>query len=138
MIQFYDENVYKLIRKYTTSSQVAEDIYQNIFISVHKHIHSFEFRSTFSTWLYRIVLNQIFTTLKKEKKHQVDSDLSLIEFPSTPNTEMINEILYYANQLPEKQKAVFFLRYENDLKLSEVAEIMDVDIGTIKGYLSRK
>ena len=49
----------------------------------------------------------------------------------------LKDILSEAQKLPKKQKLVFFMRFQNDLKLDEIAKALSVDVGTVKGYLSR-
>ncbi len=107
-------------------------------MSAYKNINSFAFQSEFSTWLYRITVNSALSLIRKEKKHQHDDYAEMsIQSKDTNNSLLLNDIYGIAKTLPDRQRLVFFMRFQNDLKLSEIADALSVDLGTVKGYLSR-
>jgi RNA polymerase sigma-70 factor (ECF subfamily) len=113
-------------------------LYQDVFIKVHKHLADFKFESEFFTWLYRITVNVCLSHVKKRKRYASESIEDWeIGKDDDHRKIMIEEIEKEAEKLPEKQKMAFFLRFQNDLKIQEIANIMQIDEGTVKGYLSR-
>ena len=137
LVEHYDRQVFALISRFVNDNNLAKDVYQDVFLNIYKNIRHFSFKSDFYTWIYRITVNTALSFIKKEKKHlaeEVMEDSKKIDFKDKLEIE---DILTEANQLPEKQKIVFFMRFQNDLKISEIASALDLDIGTVKGYLSR-
>ena len=140
LVKLHDSQVFSLIMRYTNDKDVAHDIYQEVFMNVYKNIGSFSFKSEFFTWLYRITVNTSLSFIKKEKRHRhSDEEIeSTLEYSYSQDDSMfMYDLINEAHKLPEKQKMVFFLRFQNDLKINEIADIMNVDPGTVKGYLSR-
>ena len=108
-----------------------------MFINIFKNIKHFSFKSDFYTWIYRITVNTSLSFIRKEKKHMAEQINDDIQRTKQIDTIQIDEILHEAKHLPDKQRLVFFMRFQNDLKISEIADALKLDIGTVKGYLSR-
>lgn len=106
-------------------------------MNVYKNIQHFSFKSDFYTWVYRITVNTALSFIKKEKKHMTEEIMEDSKKTEFKDNLEIEDILEEAKQLPDKQRMVFFMRFQNDLKISEIADALDLDIGTVKGYLSR-
>lgn len=138
LVEHYDEKIFGLISRYAGHTELAKDIYQEVFFNVYKNLKSFTFKSDFYTWLYRITVNTALTAIQKEKKHlTVDIENSSASVLFNEDKFLLAEILEEAKSLPEKQRIVFFMRFQNDLKISEISDALNVDSGTVKGYLSR-
>ncbi|GAB1348799.1 RNA polymerase sigma factor RpoE [Ignavibacteriales bacterium] len=154
LIKKYDRKVITLALKYTRSEEDAKDIYQEVFIRVYKNISKFEFKSEFSTWLFRIATNVCLTHIEKNKKQQTvdllsndsmgdEDDSSTIELADNePNPEMalgnseLSEAIKKAVEtLSAKQKLVFTLKHYEGYKLKEIAEMTGLVEGTVKRYL---
>lgn len=136
----YDRQIYALIIRYTRDQDLANDIYQEIFMNVYKNLNSFAFKSEFYTWLYRVAANTALSYIKRETRfrHGDDNVDDMVEHSnSNEDTMLMYDLLNEAEKLPEKQKIVFFMRFQNDLKIDEIAEVLNIDSGTVKGYLSR-
>lgn len=138
LVRMFDRQILSLICRYFPDQNLASDVYQDTFISAYKNINSFQFKSEFSTWLYRIAVNTSISTLRKERKHR-HSDISELSIQSAEKDSkpLLDDIFSVAKKLPDQQRLVFIMRFQNDLKLSEIAEAMSVDLGTVKGYLFR-
>ena len=115
----------------------AEDALQEVFLSVHKSLSSFDARKgAFTTWLYRITFNYCLNDRRKQRHASLEdaSPMLAIDFPSTQLEE--EDLLWQATRsLSEKQKAVVILRYYWELPYSEIAFILDVPLGTVKSRL---
>ena len=139
IVKKFQERIYWQIRKIAKNHQDSEDILQNVFLKVWKGLPNFREDSNLYTWIYRITFNETHTFLAKEnKKKTVDLDPPLfdnlisIEGHSLSGEE-IEEILQKAlNELPEKQKMVFELKYFEELKFKEISELTGTSVGGLK------
>ena len=123
---------------------LAEDVLQDAFIKVFKSIDGFEFKSRFSTWLYRIVVNTSYNALKKEKPQvdieDVEKD-SLIE-PFTGGEALTltdqNKYIQQAFELLRPDEAlVLRLFYLSELSMNEIEEVTGFSLSKIKVDLHR-
>jgi len=154
LVKRYDRKVWQLAYSMVNHSEDAEDIYQEVFVRVYKNLAKFQFRSEFSTWLYRVVVNYCLNYQKRTKKQRTYSlqkeapgtgenwQTSLKGHEKDPearllNCELSSEIEHAIRQLSEKQKLVFELRHFHGHKLKEIAAIMSCSEGTVKNYLFR-
>ena len=150
----YDRHVLNIAYSFRNSEDDAKDIYQEVFIRVFKGLKNFQFRSEFSTWLYRITTNVCISYKRKEGRHNADSlDASvyedddssvklsdLIEGESvTDDLAISSDYSKYINRaldkLPAQQKMAFTLKYYQGYKVKEIADMMQCAEGTIKRYL---
>lgn len=136
----YKERLYWHIRKIVLTHDDADDALQNTFIKVWQNLNSFKGNAALFTWLYRIATNEALTLLKKKKKiHQLsisDEDYSYSDkLQSDPYFDG-NEIQLLLQKaialLPKRQKIVFNLKYFEELKYQEIAEILETSIGSLK------
>ena len=124
---------YKMLRNYDD----AKDMAQETFIKAYRKINKFAGRSKFSTWLYRIAVNNCLNYLKRQKPteelfEEITSsgkDDPVQKYKSKKFGEMIRAAVA---KLPEVQKAVFTLRTLQDLPYQEVSEILRKPVSTIK------
>jgi RNA polymerase sigma-70 factor (ECF subfamily) len=154
LVQKYDRKVFSIASMYVQSAEDAKDIYQEVFVRVYKGLRKFEFRSEFSTWLYKITTNVCLTHRTRNKKHAhaslddghddeeghgVQLKHSVVDDGSTDqmiaSLEISERVESALNTLSPRQKMVFTLRHYEGHKLKEIAEMMDCSEGTVKKYL---
>ena len=154
LIYRYDRNVLSLAYSYINDQDDAKDIYQEVFLRVFKSLKKFEFRSEFSTWLYRITVNVALTYRTKKSKYsyasldeeQTDTDgetrfaYEAIEDNSASDDRVIGSdisagIKEAIEKLSPQQKMVFSLKHFEEYKIKEIAEMMNISEGTVKNYL---
>lgn len=154
LIYKYDRNVLSIAYSFINSSEDAKDIYQEVFLRVFKGIKKFEFRSEFSTWLYRITANVCLTYNARKKKYAVasldeetfseDGDSQTLADTiagesntdeDTMNSEVSDHIEKGLEKLSPQQRLVFTMKHYRDYKIREIASIMNCAEGTIKNYL---
>lgn len=154
LIYKYDKNVLAIAYSYKNSGDDAKDIYQEVFMRVFRNLKSFEGKSEFSTWLHRITVNVCLTHYSKKKRNshisidQVIDDESenksylydtitddLSSDQQTLDEEISSNLSTIIDTLSGKQKMAVTLKYFNDLKIREIAQIMNCNEGTIKRYL---
>ena len=136
----YSERLYRHIIKMVNNHDDADDILQNTFIKVWRYLPDFREDSKLFTWLYRIATNEALTFLKKESIKRFFL-ISSSEAPSNHpggndpffNGDQIQLKLQQAiRKLPPKQRAVFNLKYFEELKYEEIAEILGGTVGSLK------
>lgn len=150
LIYRYDKMVLRMALKFTGDPDDAKDIYQEVFIRVYKSLSGFQFKSEFSTWLFRIVSNTCITFKRKFNKqnhislnNEDDSvylDTMSEDYENSPDKLMVNsevseKIDKALNTLSPNQKMSFLLKHYEGYKIREIAELMNCKEGTIKKYL---
>ncbi|WCN37905.1 sigma-70 family RNA polymerase sigma factor [Aneurinibacillus uraniidurans] len=130
------ENVYRLAFSYVKNAEDALDIVQD---SIHKALSSSETlksEGSMKGWFYRIVVNTSLDFLRKQGKIQPMDDKTL-EFHSPISEDAYHDIdLERAlDELPHAFRTVVILRYFEDLKIEEIAEVLDENISTVKTRL---
>lgn len=127
----------------STDGDFREDVEQEVLLSLYRNLNQFRFRSSFSTWLYRICRNKALDMVKKERRNKSNQDLSL-QLPSDENLENDylkkerKEKLFQAlSRLKEKERIIIVLKDLEDLPLNEVSAILKIPVGTVKSRLNR-
>jgi RNA polymerase sigma-70 factor (ECF subfamily) len=134
----YARRVFNIIVRIVKDRHLAEDIMQEVFVKVNKSINKFKFKSSFYTWLYRIAVNTALTFAKKKsKKKEAELKLDILSHNSSPEKKLDNEyvkrkIENAVNNLPEKQRMIFTLRFYEDLKYNDISKIMNVSENSCK------
>lgn len=139
IVKNYSEKTYWQVRRMVLDHDDANDVVQEIFIRVWKNIPKFKLESSISTWLHRISYNQTITFLQKNKKLQA---ISINQHPEVLNQlfssdyfdgkEIEKKLQQALLQLPQQQRLVFNYRYYEDLKFTEIANIMSLSLGGVK------
>ncbi|MGG6544786.1 UNVERIFIED_CONTAM: RNA polymerase sigma factor [Prevotella sp. 15_C9] len=139
LVEQYSNPLYWKIRSFVLSHEDADDILQNTFLKAWKSIGDFKSKSKLSTWLYRIAINESLDFLR-HKKHTASvgkDDMGNIMnklvadnyFDGDKSQALLQEAI---STLPEVQKTVFLLRYYDELKYSEIHELLGTSEGALK------
>ncbi|MCW8810529.1 MAG: sigma-70 family RNA polymerase sigma factor [Ignavibacteriaceae bacterium] len=153
LVYNYDKAVLSIAMRFVRDTDDAKDIYQEVFIRVFRSLKKFEFRSEFSTWLFRITTN-VCITFKSSKKEQVsvplqaefDEDnkefgkVELVSDEKSPEEESLSNDLQTfignaVDSLSERQRITFVLKHYEGYKIREIAEMLNCKEGTVKKYL---
>jgi len=140
IIKKYQEKLYWHIRRMVIDHEDANDVLQNMFIKVWKNLENFKEESQLYTWLYRIATNESLTFLEQQKKR---ASVSLSDVETNLENKIIADKNFDANrlewklqlaiqQLPEKQRTVFNLRYYDEMPYEEMSRILDTSEGALK------
>lgn len=124
---------YKMLRNYDDASDMA----QETFIKAYKKINKFQGKSKFTTWLYRIAVNNCLNYIKKQKPTEEIFEEIMSNGEDDPariykRKQIKERILEAVAKLPEVQKAVFTLRTLEDMPYQEVSDILKKPVSTIK------
>lgn len=140
LVSTHKERLYWHIRKMVLNHEDTDDILQNTFIKVFKHIDGFKGDSKLYSWMYRIATNESINFLNKKAK-QMHVDLQTLQEQSVENLKADNyfdgdEIQLKLQKaivsLPHKQQLVFNMRYFDELKYEEMSEILETSVGALK------
>ncbi|MEN8793045.1 MAG: sigma-70 family RNA polymerase sigma factor [Flavobacteriales bacterium] len=137
LVNKYQERVYWHIRKMVINHEDANDVTQNTFIKVWKGLPKFKKEANLFTWMYRIATNETLNFIKANKR-RVAQSIEDIQIENRKDDsffsgEEIEAKLYKAiGTLPDKQKLVFNMKYFEELKYREIAEILGGSVGSLK------
>lgn len=140
LISTHKERLYWHIRKIVLNHEDTDDILQNTFIKVFKHIDTFKGDSKLYSWMYRIATNESLSFLNKKAK-QMKTDLSDLQEQRVQNLkadvyfdgdEIQLKLQEAIISLPQKQQLVFNMRYFDDMKYEEISDILDTSVGALK------
>lgn len=140
LVKKYQQQLYWCIRRLVYDHEDAEDALQNTFLKVWNGISRFRGESGLYTWLYRIATNEALSLLKKNKRHR---EFSYDEASREINALVGNDQLYSGDEisnklqaailtLPPKQRVVFNMKYYDELKYDEMAEVLQTSSGALK------
>ncbi len=136
----YQERLYWHIRRLVHEHEDANDVIQDCFIKVYRNIDKFERKSKLYTWLYRIATNEAITFLKKKQRRSADSideDEGGLANRLRADTYFDGEetqvrLLRALDELPEKQRLVFNMRYFEEMSYKDIAEVLNTSVGALK------
>jgi len=140
LISLYKERLYWHVRKIVISHDDTDDVLQNTFIKIYKNISKFNQESKLFSWMYRIATNEAITFInKRNKERKVDISevqeqiVSTLESDIYFSGEEVQEILQKAiASLPQKQQLVFNMKYFDNMKYTEISEILGTSVGALK------
>jgi len=158
IVSRYSDRIYGFALRITRNASDAEEVFQEVFLTLTKKLDTFRGESKFSSWLYRVTANASYMYLRSQKKHE--SNISLENYypydekgtlmgrimdkdwSSRPDImifskEALKIIDDSINELPESYRAVFHLRDIEGLSNEEVANILEITIPTVKSRLHR-
>lgn len=149
LVRLYDKKVYTLCRRMCISEEDAQEAAQDAFLAVWRAIGAFRQESSFSTWLYRLATNACIDLLRRNKRSggsvSLDDEETAPELVDTrplPQQELERRetqrlIEDGLRALPEDYRAILLLREVQGLSYTEIAEVTQLELGTVKSRISR-
>ena len=155
LVETYSNPIYRLALKILNDPQDAEDVLQETFIKAYRSLPDFEGRSSVSTWLYRIAVNEALMIVRKrhpevpiadeagdEEDETIEKPVEIVNFCCLPERELLSaearKFLDKAvSQLPENLRVVFLLRDVEGLSIQETAEALKLSEANVKIRLLR-
>jgi len=140
IVRKYQESVYWHVRRLVVSHDDANDIVQDVFVKTWQALGKFRKDSALYTWIYRIATNEAFSFLNKKKRRFM---LPLVDVSKQLEETLESDVYYQGSEiekkiqkailsLPDKQRAVFNLRYYDEMKYEDMAEILNTSVGALK------
>jgi RNA polymerase sigma-70 factor (ECF subfamily) len=144
IVERHHSLAFAVVRSILGDRDDVEDVLQNAFIKVYRGLHSFQGRSKLSTWIYQIARNEAITALHRRPVEYQPVDEIDRPAPDTDNPERqyenseLREHLEAAlSHLQQDHRMAIELHYLGEHSYEEIAEIMDIPIGTVKTYIYR-
>jgi RNA polymerase sigma-70 factor (ECF subfamily) len=141
LMRRYQQRVYWAARRIVGTHEDADDIAQETFVKAYTALGDFRGESSFFTWLYRIAINLSLNAVRKRQLVSYLRDNEIINrvFPSSEDPsravefkETQSRLQEAIARLPEKQRAVFVMRYYDELSYEEISEVMKTSVGGLK------
>jgi RNA polymerase sigma-70 factor (ECF subfamily) len=156
IVYTFEKKVYNIAYQMFGNEHDAYDASQEVFIKIYQKINQFKFDSAFSTWLHRISVNTCIDLYRKKKRQNKNSfsldkeittkestitfelkDDNLTPEENVIQNENVKEVRMAINKLSDEHKMIIILRDINQYNYNEIAEILDVNLGTVKSRLAR-
>ena len=152
IIGLYEKKVFSTIYYMVKNDNEVEDIAQEVFIKIYKNLGNFKEESSLYTWIYRITVNVCIDELKKRKKvvnleEKIDTkdgevELQLSDDSKSPtdiaeDNDLKDKLEKCIKKLPESQRMMIILRDIKGFTYMEIAEIMKMNLGTVKSKINR-
>ncbi len=153
LVRKYRFKLQQSVLRYVHDPEDASDVIQETFIRAYRALDHFRGDSVFYTWIYRIAVNTAKNYIKSKDRRPPNIDIDIEDAVHTSNyihleenqtpeevvisNEMQNALIEVLNQLPENLKASILLREMGGLSYEEIAEMLDVPIGTIRSRIFR-
>jgi RNA polymerase sigma-70 factor (ECF subfamily) len=154
LLKRYQDKIYRLALSVTKSREDAEEVLQDVFLSVYRKIASFDGRSALSTWLYRICINRALMKLRGRAPAHESIDQYLPQFAGGRHVQMIADwtegaedgllrkeraqiVRQAIETLPPEYRVVLVLRDLEGLSNLEVAEVLETSVPAVKARLHR-
>jgi RNA polymerase sigma-70 factor (ECF subfamily) len=139
----YRDKIYRTAFRMINNPEDALDLTQEIFLKAYKNINKYNFKSEFSTWLYRLAINLCIDELRKRKNSNevlMDSIPENLIYSDTPEDIILSEeqesLIWKAlNSLKEKERVVIVLREMEGLSYEEIANVLKCSLGRVKSRI---
>ena len=141
LVRRHKDSVLNVARRIVGDPDASEDVAQETFIKAYQHLHRFRRDAKFSTWLYRIAVNEARTYLRAQRRRRArwEKQRSLDRprpAPEDPGEEG-GPLVALLQEVPDKHRAALALFYLQELSLIEIADALGAPTGTVKAWLSR-
>lgn len=154
LVSKYKNKVISIICSFCGNNCDYEDIAQNVFIKIFSSLNKFRFESAFSTWVYKITINESITFSKKRKNFTVslnekigkDEEQEIIDLLPDSNDGTEEQLLKKETQsliqkamlnLQDNYRTIIVLKDVEDLSYDEIALTMDISLDKVKVWLFR-
>lgn len=150
LVRRYNQRLYRIGISIINDDAEVEDVMQVAYIKAYENLEKFAFKSSFSTWLTRILINESLLRIKKSKQsltinndmiekqiYQQSSGASQSPLMKVINTELKLALETAIYQLPEKYRTVFIMREIEDMNVAETQECLDLSEVNVKVRLNR-
>lgn len=147
LVKKHKNAVYTIILRMIHDPEEAYDLSQDAFLKAYKNLARYDVQYKFSTWLYRIAVNTALDYLKAKKHRMAETFKKLEDVGFSEKTHASQdisrdvllkmEVQELLNALPPRYKAVFVLKFSQELTYEEIADILKMPVGTVKMQIHR-
>ena len=138
LIERYERPVRYFIRRLVDNADLADELFQDTWLTVIAKIHTLGNPERFTVWLYRIARNRVYQEFRR-RKQVVELDDSM-EAPDNPEEEILSfedaaKLHQCLGELKPFQKEVLVLRFIESMSYEEIAEVLDCNVGTVRSRI---
>lgn len=142
IVDRHQSRVYSIALRITGDTGTAEEVAQDVFLECHRALHSMASEEHLAAWLCRVACHRATDALRHRRARGGDLVLAFEEdllTPSKPRREepLWNRVEQLLLTLPEQQRAVVLLRYQEDLEPRQIAETLGIPLATVRSHLQR-
>lgn len=146
LIKAYEKLVFHMVNRLIDNKEDREDLCQEIFLKVYRHLPKFQFQSQLSTWIATIAYRTTVNHLKKHKKYQEtdldDASFRLEDIHLNADHRMDRQHIHQyvhqmIKQLPIQYRTILTLYHLEEMSYAEIGKISEMPEGTVKNYLFR-
>lgn len=150
LVEAYQVHVYNLCYRMLGEQESAEDASQETFLRAYQHLHRYDRKRSFATWLLSIAAHYCIDRLRRRKFTMVsvesDEDESELELPDEAAPKPESEVIYaeqrqqmqgLLKRLDTTDRAAIIMRYWNDCSEAEIAEALNLTVSAVKSRLHR-
>jgi len=140
IIREHQSMVYSLALHFLRSPSMAEDLAQEVFLELFRNLAKIKSGAHLRFWLRRVACHRSIDRVRRRPPYEM---LSLEDVPEPASAERADDPLLEAKlwrlvgALPQKPRMALILRYQEDLELREIAEVMEMPVNTVKSSLER-
>ena len=136
----YKERLYWHVRKILISHEDTDDILQNVFVKIWQGLKEFRYESKLYTWMYRIATNEALNFLNEKRRKVYGNSDEISDFlentlesdPYFSGDDIQKELQRAILTLSDRQRVIFNMKYFDDMPYEEMAQVLDVAVGTLK------
>ena len=149
LVRTHEKKIYNLCLRLCENGDDAADAAQEAFVSAWRALPFFREESNFATWLYRLATNASIDLLRREKRHRAplslddeEQSVDVADETASPDTlyekkELREAVLRAMEGLSDEQRRILVLRELQQLSYQEIAEVLELDLGTVKTRIHR-
>ncbi|MGE0406072.1 MAG: sigma-70 family RNA polymerase sigma factor [Candidatus Korobacteraceae bacterium] len=157
VMRAHQRRIHRLLLSFVRDPDEADSLTQECFLRAYRNWSSFRGDSSIATWLSRIAVNLARDEAKNrrrsfwrrllaldagssdgEQPYRIDAPAETVSpEQALLAREQLQEVWAVVDRLPSQQRAVFLLRFVHEMSLEEVAQVLEVELGTVKSHLSR-
>ncbi|WP_372369660.1 RNA polymerase sigma factor [Candidatus Uabimicrobium sp. HlEnr_7] len=137
LLSRYQKPLYKFIFQMTVNENDSDDLLQETWLRVIRYRHTFNIEKKFSTWLFQIATNCTRDFFRKKKQIASLEEIEPTQCASKSSFENSEWASFLIKSLPLHQREVIALKFFHEKKEREIAEILDIPLGTVKSRLHK-
>ncbi|MBQ0049860.1 MAG: sigma-70 family RNA polymerase sigma factor [Bacteroidales bacterium] len=144
LVRAHQQKLYYMVRRIVVVHEDTDDVIQNTFVKAWQAIEHFRGESSLLTWLYRIAAHEALDHLARQRRkaelsidRERESDGMLLadrleSDPYFDGDETERQLMQAIDELPEKQRVVFHLKYFEEMKYEQMSEVLGTSVGALK------
>ncbi|MCF8274516.1 MAG: sigma-70 family RNA polymerase sigma factor [Flavobacteriaceae bacterium] len=139
LYKLFSSKLFSICLKYSRNYTEAEDNLQDAFLTIYKKIEQYKHKGSFEGWLKRVTVNTVLQRYRQEKVFEIISEdvVEDVEIEIDDESISLDYLLQIIQELPDRYRLVFNLYVLDGYSHNDIANMLDINIGTSKSNLAR-